>query len=434
MKTDQVYRTLEHTAKFYQSELQKIYTFLVPLRGIWSAEVLNHYPSTLQAYPLQWLDAMGKLTFEQQWLVEMGQVPTKLQGFELGKLFNELSELEDLPHWGFHPKPHKPEDYPSWALNYVSEKKQHEVTHLASLLEQSLKKDQAIKMIDIGGGKGHLGRILALYHGHEVTSLDTNAELQALGRQRLERYPHPENAGSLTFLNHTFGPSSAAPLLLDETLFEQAEVTLGLHTCGPLALEHLKTYRSHQNLYNFGCCYQKLDSTNEVNLSAFSKKETPLEITKHALTLATRGHTKISLKDYELKKRVKFYRAGLHLWMAENTQDNTFISVGSAKAREYFGNFGDYALGKLEKFNLYDSADCNQLNNFYESSEVQAKLNEIFLANLIRWRFGRIIEKFILINRALWQVEQGNHAKLFQVFDAELSPRNTVLFIPQKKL
>ncbi len=430
MKTDQVYPTLEHTAKFYQLELQKIYAFLSPLKGIWSDEVLNHYPETMESYPQAWIDAMGKLSFEQQWQVEMGQIPEVIQGTPLGQLFSTLTELEDIPSWNFDPVAHSPEDYPSWALNYVSEKKQHEITQLASLLEQTQEIGQSLKMIDIGGGKGHLGRILALYHGHHVTTLDTNAELQCMGKERLERYPHPKDAGSLKFLNHTFGPQSESPQL-DAQLFDEAQVTLGLHTCGPLALEHLQTYHPHQSLYNFGCCYQKLDSEQEVNLSQFSQRETPLDITKYALTLATRGHTKISLKDYELKKRVKLYRSALHLWMSENTKDNTFITVGSAKARDYYGSFGNYAQGKLEKFNLSGMANQEQLDRFYNKEETQKKLIDIFHANLIRWRFGRIIEKFILINRALAQVEKGHHAQLYQVFKAELSPRNTVLFIPK---
>ncbi len=431
MKTDQVYLTLEDTAKFYQSELRKIYAFLSPLKGIWSVEVLNQYPDTLCAYPQSWIDAMGNLDFEQQWQIEMGIIPKAIEGSELAELFETLATLEAIPSWSFDPDAYHPEDYPTWALNYVSEKKQHEITHLASLLEQSLAQNKPLKIVDIGGGKGHLGRILALYHGHHVTTIDTNAELQAMGKDRLERYPHPEDAGSLNFLNHTFGPQSESPKL-DEELFTQAQVTLGLHTCGPLALEHIQTYQAHQSLYNFGCCYQKLDSDHEVNLSEFSKRETPLDITKYALTLATRGHTKITLKDYELKMRVKYYRAALHLWMSENTKDNTFITVGSAKARDYFGSFGDYAVSKLEKFNLANAADKDELDRFYENVETQAKLLDIFHANLIRWRFGRIIEKFILVNRALWQVEQGRHAKLYQVFQSELSPRNTVLYIPKK--
>ena len=147
--------------------------------------------------------------------------------------------------------------------------------------------------------------------------------------------------------------------------------------------------------------------------------------------MATRGHTKINQKDYQLKKRVKLYRAALHLWMKENTKENTFITVGSAKPRDYFGSFGQYAAAKLEKFNLYETRE--KLDQFYEQSDIQEKLKTIFHANLIRWRFGRIIEKYILMDRALWQVEQGNHAQLYQVFSSELSPRNTVLYIPQKK-
>ena len=428
--TNSVYLTLEDTAKFYQEELKKIYEFLAPLEGIWSTEVLNQFPDTLSAYSQDWLDAMDKLDFEKEWQIELGKIPKDLQSSQLIKLFDRLHILEDLPHWNFDPIPYQTTDYPSWALSYVSLKKQHEIMQLSSLLEQTLGDKESKNIVDIGGGKGHLGRILALYHGHQVTTLDTNLTLQKLGIERLKKYPYPEEAGELEFLNHTFGPQSPSPAI-DEQLFKNSQVTLGLHTCGPLSLEHLNTYENHQSLYNFGCCYQKLDSDHEINLSQFSKKDAPLKIGKYALTLATRGHTKINQKDYQLKKRVKLYRAALHLWMKENTKENTFITVGSAKPRDYFGSFGQYAAAKLEKFNLYETRE--KLDQFYEQSDIQEKLKTIFHANLIRWRFGRIIEKYILMDRALWQVEQGNHAQLYQVFSSELSPRNTVLYIPQKK-
>lgn len=428
--THPVYPTLEHTAKFYQQELVKIYEFLKPLKGIWSEEVLNQFPDTLEAYPASWLQAMEELDFEKHWLIEIGTIPTELESSGLTELFKTLEELEAIPQWDFSKDMQDPIQYPypSWALNYVTEKKQHEIRFFSQFIDQTLpKSSSSLKFIDIGGGKGHLARILALYHGHHVTTLDTNAELQTLGKERLDKYPYPTGAGSLTFLNHTFGKDSEDQKL-DRMIFEEAQATLGLHTCGPLALEHIQTYQDHHGLYNFGCCYQKLDWTKEVNLSEFSQEHTPLELGKFALTLATRGHTKINFKDYELKKRVKLYRAALHLWMSDNTTDNTFITVGSAKARDYFESFGTYAHKKLQKFNLYESQDT--LDDFYQREDIQKKIHTIFHANLIRWRFGRILEKFILLNRALWQVEKGRHAQLYQVFDSELSPRNTVLFIP----
>lgn len=426
--TKSVYPTLEHTAKFYQIELQKIYDFLAPLSGIWSEEVLNRFPTTLDAYPEQWLSAMSKLNFKEFWQIEVGTIPKELDESGLNTLFNQLEELEEIPQWNFNEESRN--DYPIWALNYVTQKKQHEIENFALFVKQSLSHPEAkLKMVDIGGGKGHLARILALYHGHGVTTIDTNNELQELGAERLEKYPHPENAGSLKFLNHTFGEQTDNQKL-DDQLFKEAQVTLGLHTCGPLSLEHMKTYQDHQHLYNFGCCYQKLNSETQINLSKFSKERTPLTIGKHALSLATRGHTKINFKDYQLKKQVKYYRAALHLWMEENTQHNTFITVGSAKPKDYHGSFGLYAQKKLAQFNIHEEVET--LNDYYEREDIQKKLDLIFYANLIRWRFGRIIEKFILINRALWQVEQGHHAQLYQIFDSQISPRNSVIFIPSR--
>jgi len=421
------YPTLEHTAKFYQTELEQIYDFLTPLHGIWAQEVLNEYPKPLAHYPDSWLSAMKALSLEEEWQIELGDIPQQLSDSGLLKLFRDLETLEDLPVWNFDPLPSTLKDYPSWALNYVTEKKQHEILRISSLLKQSIGEDRPLKMIDIGGGKGHLARILALYHGHHLTSLDTNLEFQKLGKERLDKYPYPEGAGSLTFIHHTFGPHSHSNKL-DQKIFSDAEVTLGLHTCGPLALEHIKSYEPHQNLYNFGCCYQKLTEENLL-LSQFAKNQVPLDIGKYALTLATRGHTKITQKAYQLKKRVKFFRAALHLWMAENTQNNTFITVGSARPKDYYGSFGDYALKKLEPFNLYEKKET--LEAYYQRKETQEHLSSIFHANLIRWRFGRILEKFILMDRALWQVERGHRAQLYQIFASEISPRNTVLFIPK---
>ncbi len=424
--TQVFYLTLEDTAKFYQQELSKLYHFLEPLKGIWSVEVLGDYPTHLGNYPASWIDALDKIGSEGEWEIEIGNIPENLNCPNLSKLFQDLALMEDLPQWKFNPSPKQATDYPSWALNFVSEKKQHEIFQLSALLDQSLKKKSSLKMVDIGGGKGHLARILALYHGHHLLTLDTNKELQVLGEQRRDAYPHPEGAGTLEFLNHTFGPHSESPEL-DAKIFKEAQVTLGLHTCGPLALEHIQTYQNHQSLYNFGCCYQKL-TEKEVGLSQYVKKSAPLEVGKYALTLASRGHTKITEKDYQLKRRVKLYRAALHLWMAENTKDNTFITVGSARPRDYFGSFGSYASSKLAKFNLCETPEV--LDAFYERAETQEQIKKILLANLVRWRFGRIVEKFILLDRALAQVEQGKHAQLYQIFDAELSPRNTVLYIP----
>jgi hypothetical protein len=60
-------------------------------------------------------------------------------------------------------------------------------------------------MIDIGGGVGHLARIVAQYYGLESITLDMDKNFQAIGQLRANKYRLPENAKNLTFLNLKFG-------------------------------------------------------------------------------------------------------------------------------------------------------------------------------------------------------------------------------------
>ena len=406
----------------YIQEFSKVCAFLKRYQKIWSFEILNTFPGTLDAYNADWISELNKLSEEDQWHFECRNLPDH---FISQSLIKELQAIESIPVFSVK----ESKRYPTWAFQKVGGKKKHEIEKICSYLDNYRRYDQKLNLIDIGGGAGHLGRILSLYHGHHVLSLDCNEQFQDLGRKRLSKYPHPDGAGSLTFKPHHFGQESYQ----DRALFEGHDLSLGLHTCGPLALSHLEQSLSGSTkILNVGCCYNKLGKSEKPDtlLSLEAQKDCP-PLSNHALTLATRGQSLITLTQYQLKKRVKYYRAALHLFLLYEYGITKFQELGSSLPALYRQNFSTYAAFNIEKLSLKEvnlnSLSKKKMESFYHSTFVKQQLDQIFGANLIRWQFSRTLEKAILYDRLLWLRNNGVQASLGQLFDPLISPRNVAI-------
>ena len=136
-------------------------------------------------------------------------------------------------------------------------------------------------------------------------------------------------------------------------------------------------------------------------------EEKPLPWTTHALTLASRAHTGFEQEDFNKKLLVKNYRYALHLYLYHEVQTKEFKEVGESNFRVYQNSFGDYALSKLDYLNINHDETAQSLNTWFSQPWVQEKVDEMFCANIIRWRFGRSLEKYLLLDRATFLKEQA---------------------------
>ena len=173
----------------------------------------------------------------------------------------------------------------------IKKKKKHEIIQIHHTLKENLKRSESLKnlthFIDIGGGVGHLSRVISSSMDKKITSIDLNKEFQETGIKR--NHPH------ITFLNHEMkedsfqneGHTTGTPrsILLPRTPY-----------MWPLANHLIKTSAKlkARGFFNFGCCYLKCDPKKDVHLSKFDRETGPLSYTTHALTLATRSHQEIS--------------------------------------------------------------------------------------------------------------------------------------------
>lgn len=401
----------------FQNRYLSLVEFLRPYAPFWQQEVLNNYPITIGAYPSEWLELLSSKTDQELHQIDGRNNPASLRGSSLAEFIQKAQDLVAWPKESFEPKP-----LPAWAYKKVKEKKKHEIDCLREVILPLKEKTGFSKMADIGGGIGNLSRIMAHYHGLPTTCLDMNEEFLEKGLKRKDKYPLPPGAASLDFEKFKFGTDTGDVV---RKHFSTDSLTLGLHTCGPLALEHIRSFHEYKGkaMLNFGCCYAKLDPLKETNISSFAQ-ENPLEFTVHGLTLATRSHSTMTFDEFLLKKRVKSFRYSLHLFLKEVLGHTEFATIGEALPSVYWGAFSDYALIKLKKLGVLELPSKQTLEKFYKDPKIQGEVDKMFLANIIRWQLGRSVELSIILDRCLYLSEQGHKVELLQVFNEELSPRN----------
>lgn len=405
-----------------ESKLSKTRHFLLEYSELWKREVLNYYPDSIESFPKDWIATLKSLSQEELYLIDGKQQYQHLPDSQLKSFIKECRELEELESL-----PITPSDYPSWAWYGVRGKKKHEITHLLPLIKDRSTQNKIKHFYDIGGGVGHLARILAHYESIETTSVDMNQTLQDKGEIRKNKYPKPETAKNLNFINLSFNQNFHKSFPVNDQTG-----LLGLHTCGDLAFDFVHNFiKSDAKLaINFGCCYLKINPEGNVNLSKISHS-TPLPYTKYALTLATRGHMNLSREEFQFKLKVKKYRYLLHLFFRDVFNITTFISVGDSPPRDYELSFYEYIKLKIQENNLQNNypISIEQLDekiceDYFHAKEQEEKFMSLLYCDIIRWQLGRILEIDLLLDRALYAKENGVQAEVYQIFDVHQSPRN----------
>lgn len=385
---------------------------------MWSLEVLNHFPATLEYYPTQWVETLDRLSERELWEVSSRISFDSIKGSELHNFCSEIEELVEMPMADLSIV-----EFPRWAYVGVKGKKKHELDRFAALIEHIDKKYHFTSMTNLGGGMGHLSRMVAHYQKLPCIDIDMNETLQKQGVERMEKFPLPEGASTVEFISALIDRESANSNLVKE--FKVGGITTGLHTCGPLAVRHMELAIKGgcKGLINFGCCYGKMLDKRDFNISRPAMVR-PLELTNHALTLATRSHTEIGHSDFELKTRVKNYRYALHFLMHKELGVKEFITVGNGRPSHYRGVFSTYALDMLKRVEIEHDLTAEEIDLFFKTKETTDVIRRLYLMDIIRWLLGRALEQYILTDRAIYIEERGYTSELVQLFDEKVSPRN----------
>lgn len=403
-----------------KSQAQELQTYLSQYTLMWNDEIMNDYPESISKYPRDWLNLLDNLSESELYAVDCKQVVEKIKDSTLEKFMNQAIELSKLPV--IKEVPEIPLE--DWAFNGVKKKKRHEIQKIVPVLKNIKDIKNFEYVVDIGGGVGHLSRVLSHYHCIPSISLDRDPHFQKIGFERLSKYRKIEGSRDVRFVNIAFGEKADEENL--KNIFMPKAFSLGLHTCGPLSNVVIQKSIDYKitGLLNFGCCYHRLNPETDYPLSNYYKENHFLKFNLFSLCLATRSHAEMSFSDYRTKERVKSYRYALHLFLMTYFNNKFCTEVGECHVRTYWEPFANYIKNKLTELNIEHTFTDEDFNLFYEDPKIQKKLRVMWLCNIIRWQLGRVLEVYLLLDRCLYLEEQGFEVKIEQYFQEALSPRN----------
>ncbi len=376
------------------------------------------YPGPLSEYPEAWLEELLQIQAKADVIrLELKDAEGLVAGHELQAFYRSIQDLCLLPPAPTYPP--MPED--AWTWLYVIPKKQHEIRRLAPHVYNLYHSLGVREVVDIGGGIGLFAQTLTNNYQLPVTSVDMNAEFQRTGRLRHEKNARdPKNI--VRYLHMKVEDGGDFQELLKENVFP-----VGLHTCGALAVDIIRAgaHAKVPGLVNFGCCYQTLDARPDFqNISHFAQNNGPLWLNQFALTLSCRAHRKMDEKTYDLKLKVKLYRYAIHLLLTDHYGLTDVLSLGNSPHSLYGRPFSAYALEQLRRLSVTATHTEQQLDEFFAQEHVQKTIHRMIAAGLIRDALGRVLELYLLLDRAIFLEENAYTVHLEEFFDEDISPRN----------
>jgi hypothetical protein len=404
---------MNHRERFLQ-----IRDFLKPYQRIWQNEIMLMYPAPLEGYALEWIEELRQYQDKNDVIkLEKKEVDDLVKSPELKFFYDEIARLTQLPEAPKYPA--MPEDRFTWL--FIIPKKQHEIKRLAPHIHHLYQKKNIHDVIDIGGGIGLLAQTLSNYFQLNVTSIDMNSHFQKTGMERnLKNAKNPNH--KVNYKNLKVSSDSEFSQLLKSNV-----MPVGLHTCGKLALDLIQVSSAQRVpvLVNFGCCYHTLDvSTDLQNISQFAQNNDPLWMNKFALTLSCRAHRKMDEKDYALKLKVKLFRYAIHILLFDHYEITELVTLGNSSPKLYDESFGVYVFEQLKRIGINPKHTLRELNIFFENPDLQILIERMLAAGLIRNALGRVMELYLLLDRAIFLEEKGYKVEVQEFFDEELSPRN----------
>ncbi len=404
---------MDHRERFLQ-----IKDFLKPYQRIWQNEIMLMYPRPLEDYSLEWIEELRQYQDKKDVIkLEKKEVNGFVKSPELISFYQEIARLTQLPEAPNYPA--MPEDRFTWL--FIIPKKQHEIKKLSPHIHHLYQKKKIHDVIDIGGGIGLLAQTLSNYFQLNVTSIDMNSDFQKTGMERNIKNAK-DQTNRVKYKNLKVSSDSEFSQLLKNNV-----MPVGLHTCGKLALDLIRVSSIERVpvLINFGCCYHTLDQSTELqNISEFAQKNDPLWMNKFALTLSCRAHRKMDEKDYDLKLKVKFFRYAIHVLLFDQYDLKELVTLGNSSPKLYDESFGVYVLEQLKRIGMTPKHTIEELNAFFENPDLQILIERMLAAGLIRNALGRVMELYLLLDRAIFLEEQGYKVDVQEFFDEELSPRN----------
>ncbi|WP_018929229.1 methyltransferase [Pseudomonas umsongensis] len=267
--------------------------------------------------------------------------------------------------------------------------------------------------LDWCSGKGHLGRRL-LQTGQQLTCLEYDPALVASGEALSQRH----QMHALHVEQDVLAPGAAPLLNADHT-------PVALHACGDLhvRLIQLASAAGCKQLAIAPCCYNRISLNTYRPLScAAERSNLHLSLDDLALPMSetvTAGARVRRQRDTSMARRL-----GFDLLQRQLRGVDEYLPTPSLPSAWLDKPFSDYCrdLAALKDLSTVGTPDWTEL----EAAGWQ-RLAEVRNLELLRGLIRRPLELWLVLDRALFLIEQGYVVRLGTFCESPLTPRNFLL-------
>lgn len=333
----------------------------------------------------------------------------------------------------------------------VKIKKRHEIERMSEICGKTAEKCGVEYVVDVGGGLGHLTRVLAFGQGKRVCCVERQESLNEQGHvlddqfmRFAKKYLKPEEYDALHPPVHvnlnisTDLDGQEFVNLLKSNVFGLGEKEdfylgiVGLHPCGdlgPVLLNLFQKCPEVKFIAVVGCCYMKLtedgyplskhlkkmqeNSPGRVSLSYEAR-----EVACHAMEMY---RERLSQGFYDDLK-IHAYRSALERIIVKNWPELRHSGLKSVKYREC-KSFREYCQKAVAGLGIILP------DNTSEGNEDCLEWKKVAVFYTLRLMLAPLIESVILNDRALMLQENPltSTCHIVAAFDPRLSPRNHII-------
>ncbi len=327
------------------------------------------------------------------------QLPDSLHG--LHSLSAELGELPSLGPIGAVSRKLRRLETP---------RKRAQVGALAALTPPLLK--NVSRVVEVGAGHGHLAREVAHQIDRPIIALDRDAAISAKAK---------------TLCNDAHLSFREVDVLRDGLALMEGDCALGLHTCGELGdVLAVGVAERAQSLLLVGCCLQKLRADVRLPLNGSREQSRGVTFTKTLLGLSNftpreQGVEATRSENVAARER----RLALHALLSATAGPLRFgAEMDGLNRRAAHGELRAMVTRAFASRGLPSPSEPAILDAERAAKALHDRIRRLSLPRIL---LGRVLEVFVVVDRALYLENAGFDVTIGTAFPKEISARNLAI-------
>jgi len=305
-------------------------------------------------------------------------------------------------------------DVPSYFKAGIKGRKWSQIASFEALLAPTTQ-----PILEWCSGKGHLGRLIAMHRGNEVTSLEWQPSLCLQGKTLAEKHQ----------VNQTFIEADAFNVDAGKLLNGSHHV-VALHACGDLH-RVLLTHSAQRHVSRLSiapCCYHLIKTTVYQPLSLIAQKSA-LCLSRQDLSLSMQQTVVAGKRERKHRDIEVAWRLGFDLLQRHLTQIEAYLPLPSIKQSMLNGSFEAFCRWACEIKKLKFDENLSMASFESKGFERQCVNRRI---ETVTHAFRQLLERWLLLDRVIFLQEQGYEVSLFNFCESKITPRNAMITATKK--